>query len=201
MSLEFVDQSPTKNTAYFPSDSTETPSTSISSNPVAPEGFWAKVGFYFQRVKQYKDERFMTLKPWSEFFDRTKFSAPGKVEAFSRANKNVAYFYSNYVVLATLTSSYVLVSNLMFSLSMLIALAFYYFIRSKTTSEEPISIFGRTMSATQAYSALVLFSLLSFYATDGSSAIFWLLLCGVGSVLTHAMSREPVNDLPIFSYV
>jgi hypothetical protein len=181
--LQFVDHTPVKNATYVPADATPSGSNNIniiagsggsalSGEEEAPSTFFGKVVHHYNAIKSYKDERFKTMKPWGEFFDRAKFSAPGKMEAFSRANKNVSYFYSNYVVLATVSSLYVLLINPSFLLCMFAAMGMYFFLRMKTNANEPIMIVTKEISYTQAWALLIVFSIASFYITGGSSTVF-----------------------------
>jgi len=206
--LSFVDHTPVRNTTYVPADASGGVSgdaagvAAMMDEPAT--GFFGKVSYQYQQLKAYKDERFKTMRPWSEFADRSKFSVPGKMEAFSRANKNVSHFYSNYVVVATLSSLYVLVINPSFLISMFVVMAMYYFLRMKATAGESIELLGKQISLTQAWTCLILFGVLSFYFTGGSSTIFWLVLSSLGTVLSHAVLREPpleASPLGFASYV
>lgn len=203
--LQFVDHTPVKNAVYNPTDAATTSSAALGGTDEAPSTILGKVSYYYGALRTYKDERFKTMKPWGEFFDRAKFSAPGKMEAFSRANKNVSYFYSNYVVLATVSSLYVLLINPSFLLCLFASAAMYFFFRAKTNANEPIVIVSKEVTYTQAWAFLIVFSLLSFYFTGGSSTVFWLVLSSLGTVLGHAMFREPSSDesspLSFASYV
>lgn len=210
--LSFVDHTPVRNTAYVPADATLGGVDGASSALVGggagddevPTSFFGKVSYHYNQLKAYKDERFKTMKPWGEFADRTKFSVPGKMEAFSRANKNVSHFYSNYVVVATVSSLYVLVINPSFLISMFVVVALYYYLRMKSAANEAIVAFGKEVSLTQAWTCLILFGVLSFYFTGGSSTIFWLVLSSLGTVLGHAVFREPpleASPLGFASYV
>ena len=200
--LNFVDRTPAKNEVFTPSENVASPTAPISDQQSAmPDTFFGKVSHRLDQIRAYKDERFSTLKPWTEFADRTKFSVPGKLEGFSRVNKNVAYFYSNYVIVAFVGSLYVLITNPSFTISMGTAVAMYYFLKMKVNANEPIALFGREVSIYQAYTTLIAFAIVSFYFTGGSSTVFWLVLCGLGTVLTHALLREPTQDNTTFSFV
>lgn len=199
--IDFVDHTPVKNAVFVPDDGPVAAAAAPIGTEPMPDGFFARIGWHYSNVKQYKDEKLRTLKPWSEFFDRSKFSTPGKMEAFSRANKNLAYFSSNYVVVATIMSAYVLITNVLFLIAGAISLAFYYYCRVKTSAGEPITIRGKELSPTQAYSLLIGFSIFMFFYTDGSSTVFWLLTCALVSVLGHAVAREPVAETNSFSFV
>ncbi len=200
--LSFVDKTPAKNEVFAPADNVASPVAGLPAAPLTeePDTFFGKVSYRLDRLRAYKEERFSTLKPWSEFADRTKFSVPGKLEGFSRVNKNVAYFYSNYVIVAFFGSLYVLITNPSFTISMGMATAVYYYLKMKVNANEPIILFGREVAIYQAYTSLIAFALISFYFTGGSSTVFWLVLCALGSVLTHALLREPQQDNSTFSF-
>lgn len=200
--VAFVDHTPVKNSAYIPSDGSPTTGSSgvtilggdAAADDDIPTSFLGKVSYHYNALKAYKDERFKTLKPWGEFFDRSKFSAPGKMEAFSRANKNISHFYSNYVILATISSLYVLLINPSFLMCLFVSLGLYYYLRLKTNANEPLIVLGKDISYTQAWASLIVFTILSFYFTGGSSTVFWLVLSSLGTVLSHAMFREPASE-------
>lgn len=197
--LSFVDKTPAKNEVFTPADTVASPPLATEAL-VEPETFFGKITHRLDRLRAYKDERFSTLKPWSEFADRSKFSIPGKLEGFSRINKNVAYFYSNYVIVAFLGSLYVLIMNPPFTVTMGVALAVYYFLKMKVNANEPIVVLGHEVSIYQAYTSLIAFAVLSFYFTGGSSTVFWLVLCGLGTVIIHALLREPQQESTAFSF-
>ncbi len=200
--LTFVDKTPAKNEVFTPAENVASPIGNAANDSLLeePSTFFGKVSYRLDRIRQYKDERFSTLKPWAEFADKGKFSVPGKLEGFGRINKNVAYFYSNYVIVAFVGSLYVLITNPSFTISMAVALAVYYYLKMKVNANEPLVFFGREVAIYQAYTSLIAFAVVSFYFTGGSSTVFWLVLCGLGTVLAHALMREPVSDNTSFSF-
>eukprot|EP00759_Apiculatamorpha_spiralis_P050936 PhF_6_TR499/c0_g1_i1/m.254/K20359/RABAC1, PRAF1; PRA1 family protein 1 len=160
-----------------------------------------KVKDAYEKVKVFKDERLKGMRPWSEFFDRKKFSVPTKLEGVSRANKNIRHFYSNYLVVAFFVSLYVAITNLNFILSMVLCAALFWYYRTATANGEPLVIRGTEVTAPKAYFSLSALTLLLFWFTGGSSTIFWLVFgCG-GVVFVHAAAREPPSqfdaELPI----
>jgi hypothetical protein len=163
--------------------------------PLDPDaGFFTKVGHYYTRYKLYKDEKFRTLRPWGEFVDRTQFSVPSKYEALGRISRNYSYFHSNYVVVVAAMSVYILITNAVFMLAMMMCGAMYYWFRLKADAKEPIVVFGREYTPTQAYAGLVISTLLLFYLTNGSSTVFWLVTWALILVLGHAATRQPIDD-------
>lgn len=200
--LQFVDHTPQKNAAFVPPETVGVPADPIVDGPeLAGEGWIAKTRFHITKLRQYKDERLKTLRPWREFADRSQFSIPGKMEAFSRANKNVSYYYSNYVVLTAAISAYVLFTNFLFLTAMVLSSAVYYYVRMKADAGEPISIRGMELSAGQAYVALIASTLFLFVYTGGSSTIFWLVSLALLATLGHAITRQPPEDPDRFSFV
>lgn len=172
--------------------STEDPTALPPLDPDA--GFFTKVNHYYTRWKLYKDDKFRTLRPWSEFADRNQFSVPTKLEGFARISRNYSHFHSNYVVLVALMSTYILVTNAVFMISMMTCGAAYYWFKMKADAKEAIVVFGREYSPTQAYAGLVVATLLLFYLTNGSSTVFWLVTWALVLVLGHAVLRKPPED-------
>jgi hypothetical protein len=160
----------------------------------ADAGFFTKVGHYYTKWKLYKDDKFRTLRPWTEFADRTQFSVPSKYEALGRISRNYSYFHSNYVIVVALMSTYILITNAMFMLAMTLCGAVYYWFRLKADAKEPIMVLGREYSPTQAYAGLLISTLLLFYMTNGSSTVFWLVTWALVIVAGHAATRMPIED-------
>lgn len=203
--MSFLDHSPVKNVDFSPEDAVNPSDPSndhegLVAAPPEPEGFVPKLKWHYDNLIRFKNERTKTLKPWGEFFDRTKFSVPGKVEAFSRANRNLAYFFSNYVLVSASISAYILFTNVWFLTTMIItALAFYY-VRLRSQANEPIRVLGREFSVTSSYIGLTGFALVSFFMFGGSSTLFYLGALSFGTVIAHAIMREPVQEQQ-FSFV
>eukprot|EP00796_Vickermania_ingenoplastis_P004456 gene4456-3251_t len=161
-----------------------------------------------QHMKHSVTGLFSQLRPWSEFFDRVYFAAPeGFSDAISRFMANARYFYPNYLLLSLLCSSYVLVINFTFSICLLIALLFYYYVQTEAAALAArgnylgrISIAGQSLSTFQLYVMIGVFGLVGFYFTNGSSVVFWLLVTTLGVVAPHAMCRRPALVDPAFQF-
>lgn len=149
-----------------------------------------------------------TLRPWREFFDRTYFARPaGMSEIISRLSRNVRHFYSNYLIVSLICSSYILLINLPFSICLFFGVLFYFYIqssviehRNQADSDQLVYICGYGFTSMQLYIALAVYSLFAFYFTNGSSVVFWLILTSVGVSGTHAVMRRPSIEEPTFSY-
>lgn len=190
--LQFVDSSPSRTAAVsvpFEADSSDVPLAPLP----ADAGIFQRISHNYLRLKQYKDTKLKSLRPWREFFDRSQFSVPGKLEALSRISDNMMYFHSNYLVLTVVLSSYILITNFWFMACMLGCFAAYCWIKIKASNNENVSIFGHELSGTQAYTALAFLALFLFYVTNGSSTVFWLVTTGLIVVVGHATTRRPVG--------
>lgn len=179
---------------------TETPLPVLEQDPSIIQ----RGAYYFQLVKYYREQKLKSLRPWKEFADRDEFSIPGKLEALSRVSDNIQYFNANYWFLVSIMSVYILITNLWFMVGMSLCGATYYWVRMKAAAKEPIKIGSTELTATQSYFGLFLFSLFTFYITDGSSTVFWLVTCAAVVVLGHATCRKPIasgqNLNPAFSF-
>eukprot|EP00758_Cryptobia_borreli_P013960 Tbor_TRINITY_DN5883_c1_g2::TRINITY_DN5883_c1_g2_i1::g.6503::m.6503/K20359/RABAC1, PRAF1; PRA1 family protein 1 len=205
--MNFVGHTNEVNTDYSPEGTVETVAlTAVNDNgefiitEPMPEGFLDRIKWHFSNLRRYKNEQFRNLKPWNEFIDKRKFSYPEKMEIFSRATKNLSYFYSNYVIVCSVIAMGLLFTNIMFLTTMVISAALYYYFRMKTAINDPITILGRVVSPTQAYGTIGAFALCSFYLTGGSSTLFYLGLFTVGTVIGHAVFHEPQQNNQ-FSFV
>lgn len=140
---------------------------------------------------------FASLRPWSEFFDMTFFGVPaGVTDVVNRLNRNLPYFYANYLILSLVCSSYILLINLAFSIYVMIMVLWYLYIRSQAAeiaeAEDPASATATyRLSPSQGYLALGVVGLIGFYYTSGSSVVFWLLLTSLGVSCGHAAMRRP----------
>eukprot|EP00759_Apiculatamorpha_spiralis_P052456 PhF_6_TR5723/c0_g1_i1/m.8433/K20359/RABAC1, PRAF1; PRA1 family protein 1 len=156
--------------------------------------FFSRVGLFVNRIRMVKDERMRNLRPWASFFDKTKFSIPGKIEGVSRVNKNVRYFYSNYLFVVALVAIYVILTNLTFVLTMGFCGSLLWYYRVSTANGEPFIVRGNEIGPTKAYGSLGTLTLFMFWLTGGSSTIFWLVTLSAGVVVGHAATREAPED-------
>lgn len=159
-------------------------------------------------TRQHLQRNFSALRPWSEFFDTTFFHSPGGVtDVVNRLNRNLPYFYANYLVLSLVCSSYILLINLPFSIYAVLMVVFYLFVRNRATAiavlaaqgaseeEQRVYVAHYAFTVSQLYLMLMVFGVVGFYLTSGSSAVFWLLLTSLGISATHAgMRRPPIQD-------
>ena len=185
----------------------ENPELTETPMPVLePEASLLQRGaFYIQLAKYYREQKLKSLRPWKEFADREEFSIPGKLEALSRVSDNIQYFNANYWFLVSLMSVYILITNIWFMVGMSLCGATYYWVKMKAQAKEPIMIGASTeLTTTQSYFGLFLLSLFTFYITDGSSTVFWLVTCAAVVVLGHATCRKPIaagqNVNPAFTF-
>ncbi|KAG5469434.1 hypothetical protein LSCM1_02654 [Leishmania martiniquensis] len=175
----------------------------VSDIPLA-----AKVQQLFHVSRQHVMRNFTALRPWSEFFDTTFFCSPsGVTDTVNRLNRNLPYFYANYLVLSLACSSYILLINLPFAIYAVLLVMWYLFIRSRSAivaalaaqgaseEEQMVYIASRPFTVSQLYLMLIAFGVVGFYITSGSSVIFWLLLTSLGVSVGHAsMRRPPIQD-------
>ncbi|GET91904.1 hypothetical protein, conserved [Leishmania tarentolae] len=174
----------------------------------------AKVQQLYYVSRQHMVHNFMALRPWSEFFDTTFFHSPsGVADTVNRLTRNLPYFYTNYLVLSLLCSSYILLINLPFAVYAILTVTFYLFIRSRSAmvealaaqgaseEEQMVYVANRSFTISQLYLMLIAFAVVGFYLTSGSSVIFWLLLTSLGVSVGHASMRRPSIQDSAFEFV
>ena len=193
--------------ALYLSDN-DVPLPSYASIIASDEPVFSKVRQLYSVSRQHLQRNFSALRPWSEFFDTTFFHSPAGVsDMVNRLNRNLPYFYANYLVLSLACSSYILLINLPFSIYVVLMVLFYLFVRNRsaavaalaaqgaTEEEQRVRIATYTFTVSQLYLMLIVFGVVGFYLTSGSSAVFWLLLTSLGISVTHAtMRRPPIRD-------
>jgi len=137
-------------------DPTLASSPSVSTTGGGTISLLGRLAQLVGKLRAFKDETFRGVRPWKEFFDKSKFSLPGKIEAVSRSNKNLRHFYSNYLIVACLVSIYVFITNLAFTMSMAFCGCLYYYYKISTANGEPYILRGTEITPVRAYTALIL---------------------------------------------
>lgn len=83
------------------------PSAPVAAgNVVANGGFQLVSSFMSSQLSTWKDERLKTLRPISEFTDKTRFAPPSPTQIFTRLKTNLFYFQSNYVAVFLILAIY-----------------------------------------------------------------------------------------------
>lgn len=149
--------------------------------------------------------QFASVKPWREFFDRSFFASPqGTSDVVNRLSKNITYFYSNYIILSLICSCYVLLVNPAFAVGAMLLAFFYLYVKARAaalaedeTSDGKIYFGSMGFTPTQLYLFMLVFGVLMFYLTSGSSVVFWLVFTSLGVTCAHAALRRPPMEEPL----
>ncbi|KAI8612408.1 prenylated rab acceptor PRA1 [Chytriomyces sp. MP71] len=147
-----------------------------------------------QSIQSAAAQRFQTLKPWSEFLDRTRFSVPKSYNEFMvRARLNWNHFNANYLLIALITIAWSLISNLLLLFDVLfIAVGSRYV--STISPNQPEHLFGNQsfplITQTQGWLALALVGAILLYLTAAGSTIFWIVFWTALIVFGHAGMME-----------
>lgn len=150
-------------------------------------------------IKYHITSRYHALRPWSEFFDMSSFVSPsGAGEIISRLSVNCQYFYTNYMLLALVFSSYVLLVNWPFTICFFLGWLLYAYIKTEAASLAAcgnyfgdISFCGHPIPTAYLYGFIVLYGIIAFYFTGGSSVVFWLVFLAALAIIPHAAYRRP----------
>jgi PRA1 family protein 1 len=203
-----VDTPAVSNATNLYGQGNDEPLPSYASIVASEESIVSKAQLLYNVTQQHIQRNFSALRPWSEFFDTTFFHSPaGITDVVNRLNRNLPYFYANYLVLSLVCSSYILLINLPFSVYAMLLVFFYLFVRNRATAaavlaaqgaseeEQRVYIVKYAFTISQLYLMMIVFGVIGFYLTNGSSAITWLLLTSLGISLAHAgMRRPPIQD-------
>ncbi|KAH9578292.1 Prenylated rab acceptor PRA1 [Trypanosoma melophagium] len=174
---------------------------------VVPTTFMGKVQYYYTCTVDGTRRQLALVRPWKDFFDRQSFSSPaGLSDSLSRLNRNINYYYHNYIIMALVGSSYVLLLNPSFSLCLFITVMMWWYVSTKrsaaaATNSNHFTLANREITFSQAYIFILLFGGVSFFLSNGSSVVFWLVLSSLGIVVAHAVLRKPTLEEQPFSFV
>lgn len=171
--------------------------------PPSSSSLIVKTKFYCTQAVEQIRQRWSLVRPWREFFDRQTFSPPSNLsDSLNRINRNVNQYYHNYIITALLCSSYVLLINPVFSISMMFIMGIWWYVTMKQnegleTNCNYLSFGDFRITFSQAYLAIFILGVFFFFFTGGSSVVFWLLFSSFGSVLLHAVMRKPPREEPL----
>eukprot|EP01064_Diplonema_japonicum_P027960 TRINITY_DN4195_c0_g1_i1.p1 TRINITY_DN4195_c0_g1~~TRINITY_DN4195_c0_g1_i1.p1 ORF type:complete len:242 (+),score=32.54 TRINITY_DN4195_c0_g1_i1:68-793(+) len=146
----------------------------------------------FYMAKGMAETSWRGMRGWRDFADRSKFNPPNKMDALSRAKVNLVYFKSNYMFLMGILTVWTVLSNIMFTLSMVASgCAWKIYFEFSDGGRNTVHLAGdKQLRPIEAYVGLAFLTFLLFYFTGGSSTVFWLVTTCIIVILGHATMRE-----------
>ena len=131
-------------------------------------------------------------RPWTELLDRSAFTRPDSLsEATSRLRRNLGYFRVNYAAIVAFLLTASLLAHPFSLLALLGVLAAWCFLYAFRPSDQPVVLFGRTLTDRETLLGLVVASVLVFFLTSVASLIISGLLVGGAIVAAHGACRMP----------
>ncbi|KAJ3295643.1 hypothetical protein HK104_002448 [Borealophlyctis nickersoniae] len=143
-------------------------------------------------VKKQGQARVAGLKPFSEFFDRSRMSKPSSLNVFTtRLNFNLIYFQNNYLLIVTLCTLYLLFTNFWLLFTVFFLIGGFKFVSSMPANEPTVLPGGIMVTPKQLWPVLIVVGILLLWFTSVGGAIFWLVSVCALIVGTHAGFLEP----------
>jgi len=159
-----------------------------SDAPIAQPAF----RLFLSRVSDSARRSLSDRRPWGELLDRSAFSKPDSVsDATSRLRRNLAYFRVNYASVVAFALGASLLAHPFSLLALLGVLAAWCFLYAFRPSDQPVVLFGRTLTDRETLLGLVVASVLVFFLTSVASLIISGLLVGGAIVAAHGACRMP----------
>ncbi|KAI9346471.1 PRA1 family protein-domain-containing protein [Obelidium mucronatum] len=147
-----------------------------------------------ESLQQATQQRMQSLKPWSEFFDRSRFSVPASYTEFSvRCRLNWQHFHANYLLVSFIAVAWSLLTNwwLLFDVIFIFVGSRYV---STLPANEPTHLFNNAslplITQTQGWLGLGLAAAILLYISAAGSAIFWIVVFVGIIVAGHAGVME-----------
>ncbi|KAJ3084735.1 hypothetical protein BCR33DRAFT_721458 [Rhizoclosmatium globosum] len=147
-----------------------------------------------ESIQQATQQRMQSLKPWGDFFDRTRFSLPANYAEFSvRVRLNWQHFNANYLLVSFIAVAWSLLTNwwLLFDVIFIYVGSRYV---ATLPANEPTHLFGNPafplVTQTQGWLGLGVAAALLLYISAAGSAIFWIAVFVGLIVVGHAGVME-----------
>ncbi|KAG0249221.1 hypothetical protein BG011_009499 [Mortierella polycephala] len=136
-------------------------------------------------LQKLREERFSSLRPMSEFFDRNRFSMPGGFSSVtSRFNYNLNYFQGNYLLMFLAITAYSLITNFTLMFSVAFVVGGMYFISK--IPPEGVVIGSNTFQAGQLKTGLICIAVVLFFFSSTIGTVFWIVGASAVTILGHA---------------
>ncbi|XP_022744595.1 PRA1 family protein B1-like [Durio zibethinus] len=159
-----------------------------SQPPIATPAFRA----FLSRLTSSIRRGFSQRRPWYELIDRTAMARPDNLtDAYSRIRKNLSYFKVNYITILAVVLAFSLLSHPLSLLVLLGLLAAWVLLYLFRPSDQPLVIFGRTISDRETLGVLVVLTVFVVFMTSVGSLLISALLIGVAIICIHGSFRVP----------
>eukprot|EP01127_Copromyxa_protea_P009838 TRINITY_DN2348_c0_g1_i1.p1 TRINITY_DN2348_c0_g1~~TRINITY_DN2348_c0_g1_i1.p1 ORF type:complete len:244 (-),score=42.52 TRINITY_DN2348_c0_g1_i1:266-952(-) len=136
----------------------------------------------------WKDDRFKTIRPFGEFFDKTKLSFPKPTDVLTRMKNNLSYYQTNYIIVFFILSIYSALTSPTFLISLLAVGALWVW---SLKQNNPFTIQGKQISQRATTTILLIISLIIFYICSTTTVLIWLMTATVCFVLGHSLFMTP----------
>jgi len=133
-----------------------------------------------------------SMRSWSAFCDKTKFSLPKIADTLSRFKSNLLYWQTNYVVIFLILVIYCIITNPWFLLIVGLCGGMWGYIFH--WKKDPIKLGNYEVTERQKTIILSVVTALLFYLASVGNTIFWLLGASITVVVFHALFYIPTEE-------
>ena len=135
----------------------------------------------WEYLKNEGQNRVKSLKPWTDFFDRSRFSKPASFQQFSeRLHFNMSYFENNYILLLLIVIAYFLITNLWLLFSVLFLIGGYKWLGS-LPANQPFKIGSAMFNVTHLWLVYGVVAFILLFFTGVTGTVLWIggICCGL----------------------
>jgi hypothetical protein len=140
----------------------------------------------WENLRQEGAQRLSSVKPWTDFFDQSRFSKPKSFQEFSERLKfNMGYFQNNYLLVGLICIAYFLVTNLWLLFSSIVLIGGFKAI-SALPANQAISIAGSSVTQAQLWTVYSVFAFFLLMFTGFTGTVLYILGTCFGILCLHA---------------
>ncbi|XP_021720963.1 PRA1 family protein B3-like [Chenopodium quinoa] len=149
---------------------------------------------FISRIGNSTYHAYSRQRQLSELFEYAACSRPHSIsDATTRIRKNVSYFGINYLTLLGGVLAFFLLSHPLSLITLLLLLSAWIFFYFFKPSEQPLIIFGRTLSNSEILAILVSTTIVVMFFTSVASLLIYATLISGAIVCLHGAFRDPAD--------
>eukprot|EP00127_Corallochytrium_limacisporum_P004492 Clim_evm19s165 gene=Clim_evmTU19s165 len=151
-------------------------------------------GDVWVQLQDFGRQQMNDVKPWSEFVDRSKMSAPRSTSDLTdRIRTNIRRFLPNYILISAGLFVYCIVTSPMLLIGLAFGIGGAYYVQTKAN---PIMVGSIQIQVHHQFALVGVVTLILLYLASAGSVIFWIIGASITIIAIHAacVTTENLGD-------